>query len=427
MKQGIRDTPLPQLKKFREDACATFALKSWPTRKNERFKYTDLAACLGTTAWKDFSCNSIDQQVIQTWLAGFLQQLPFTCDHIVFCNGALQKALSTEALFLPTSEFRLAGLAETLADQPEMVLDLLTKEGSYFENWQRAKVSDGVYLKQQGLKSVRPLLILELISECEAKSQLLHHLHLSAGAELQVLQVQINLSKAPVFFNSLWDVHLGDFAQLTKYQVFLESDTSYSLNQELAKNEQNTQYEAWYINLSQALVRHDLKLNLLGYAAAAKLRAVLLGSKAAHLDHHWQVSHLADNTQTDILVHGVADDKSHLVFDGLIHVAEGVRGVIAHETNHNLLRTNTAEIDTKPELEIYSHDVRCIHGATVGNLDADALFYLQSRGFSAEEAVQVLLQSFSTQFLGEIQHPMIKAWIEQLILDKINKSNSFLG
>ena len=416
MNEVDQQTANAKLGQFRAEALATFAQKSWPTRKDETFKYTDLGRWLGAIEWQELmNTSTIPAAEIDQKIADFLKTVPPTFDAAIFLNGTLYQTLGNLNNMGSQSMSIRAHLTE------ETVLRSLTSPGHYIEAWQRAQVTDGLYLKLEEQETRAPLLILELITEIHGKSQLLHHLHLAHEHTLNLVHVQLNLSFGPVWFNTLWDLSL-EAAVLKKYHLFLNTDSTHIVMSEQGTLAEEALFESWYCNLNPSFVRHDLNLHLRGVAAKTKLRAVVLGQAKAHLDHHWHVQHQGDQTETDIVVHGVAEDKSRLVFDGLIEVAKGVRGAIARESNHNLLLSPKAEIDTKPELEIYSHDVVCKHGATIGALAPDALFYLKSRGLSHEEAVAVLVRAFSMQFLPEIELPTIKTWIEALILDKINRN-----
>lgn len=178
-------------------------------------------------------------------------------------------------------------------------------------------------------------------------------------------------------------------------------------------------YEHWLINLSKTKVNYNMNIALQGEGAGTTIRAMILGQDKAQLKHQLRLDHNQNNTRTDILMHGIADHQSKVIFEGLIHVKEKIKGVDAKELLKNLLLTNSAEISVKPILEIYSNEVACAHGASIGDLEEDALFYLQSRGFSNQEAKAILLKSFATQFLPQLNNEALQTWIEQLILERL--------
>lgn len=140
--------------------------------------------------------------------------------------------------------------------------------------------------------------------------------------------------------------------------------------------------------------RGQCVVHLQGQGAKIKIRGIMHGTKNADLQYLLTVNHAADHTESDIEFRGVAEDQSHIVFDGLIKVPPHVKGIIANEQNRNLLLSNGAFVESRPRLEIDSNEVACRHGSTVGDLDVEQLFYLMSRGVSEEEARQILIAAF---------------------------------
>ncbi len=165
--------------------------------------------------------------------------------------------------------------------------------------------------------------------------------------------------------------------------------------------EKAAQVQVEHLQQSESLHREELDVHLRGDGARLKISGLQSGVGRAHLDYQLRVYHEADATGSEVEFSGIADDHSRVIFDGLIHVPAHIKGVDANEQTRNLLLSNTAEIDAKPELEIYSHEIACRHGASVGNLDENALFYLQSRGFSASEARLLLVQAFKARVFDQ--------------------------
>ena len=160
-----------------------------------------------------------------------------------------------------------------------------------------------------------------------------------------------------------------------------------------------------YFNMVQhgLLNRLDLEVDLNEQGAEAKMSGIFLTKDKMHSDHHILVNHHASHTSSDVCVKGVATDKSTAVFNAKAYVAKGIEKISALQSNKNLLLVNTAQINTKPELEIYSDDVICSHGATVGQLDEKEIFYCQSRGIPRAEAVALLTEGFLVEVLSRLQ------------------------
>lgn len=214
------------------------------------------------------------------------------------------------------------------------------------------------------------------------------------------------------------DLNLNAKEKLSIIQILDTDNHLKDFNWTLSIQE-HAHYEHWLINLSKTDVNYKLQVNLEGKAAALKLRCIILGQGKVNLQHQIKVEHQADETKTDILMHGIADDQSRIGFTGLMKVNEKIKNVEAHELLKNLLLSNTAQIEAKPELEIYSNEVACTHGASVGDLDDEALFYLQSRGFNHQEAKNILLKAFTINLLTTLENAKLEAHLEQIILREI--------
>lgn len=167
------------------------------------------------------------------------------------------------------------------------------------------------------------------------------------------------------------------------------------------KQEAGSVFSSVHLMQSGEEHRDVLNIHLLGAGAACQVRVLQMGRAAARLDFDLRVYHEADATVSEIEVRGVARDQSHLKFRGLIYVPPHVKEVVANEQNKNLLLSSKAEVDSKPELEIYSSEVICHHGASVGSLDENALFYLETRGFSELEARDILVEAFMMSLFKE--------------------------
>jgi Fe-S cluster assembly protein SufD len=140
-----------------------------------------------------------------------------------------------------------------------------------------------------------------------------------------------------------------------------------------------------------------------------------LRNACQYIDNHIDIDHIAPHSQSTMLYKGILNHKSRAVFNGRLHVHANAQKIVAHQANHNILLSNDAEIYTKPELEIYADDVKCKHGATVGQLDQDALFYLRSRGIPEAEAIQLLLEGFAEEIMQEITHLGIRIRVNEMV------------
>jgi len=143
----------------------------------------------------------------------------------------------------------------------------------------------------------------------------------------------------------------------------------------------------------------------------------VLNQDQQHVDHHLHVDHLASHGASSMLYKGILDKKSRAVFNGKVYVHPATKQISAHQANHNLLLSNEAEVNSKPELEIYSDDVKCTHGATIGQLDHESLFYLTSRGIEKNEAHKLLIRAFAEEVYSKMDDVMIRQYVQKRMND----------
>ncbi|MEM7081879.1 MAG: Fe-S cluster assembly protein SufD [Pseudomonadota bacterium] len=179
-------------------------------------------------------------------------------------------------------------------------------------------------------------------------------------------------------------------------------------------------YAALTIDLGAQLARHDLGIALNDHNAQCTMLAVYLPHGDQHVDHHTVVHHNTPHTHSQQRYHGVAGTKGHGVFNGKVLVQKDAQKITAEQSNQNILLSEKAAVDTKPELEIYADDVKCSHGATVGQLDPTSLFYLQSRGLSKHDAQRLLVQGFVRDIYSNVHNDTLAAWLDAAILSKLD-------
>jgi Fe-S cluster assembly protein SufD len=149
----------------------------------------------------------------------------------------------------------------------------------------------------------------------------------------------------------------------------------------------------------------------------------VLNHDGQHIDNHIQIDHIAPHGNSKMMYKGILDKKSHGVFNGKIFVHPGAQKTQSNQANHNLLLSSSAEMDTKPEFEIYADDVKCAHGDTVGQLDTESLFYLRSRGIDKDAALKLLTRAFADDVMSRITHPAIAQYMTELLSETLGNDN----
>jgi len=376
-------------------------------------------------AWKYTSLRQLERRTFQPApLAApeidpaLLADIP--SPRMVFVNGRPMEAL-----------FDLRGLppgvqVQTLSDAMSDGQDDLRYLGRRFERSDEifarlnaALADEGVLVRVDDGVQVETPLQLVFISAAGGSDLAWHHRHLielRAGAALGVVEHHLDAGDAAHLGNTLVHVHLAQDAVLSHARVQADGSRATALLRTDAVLARNAQYRRVDLELGAALSRHELNVRLEGDNAQLTANGVLLGNGRRHVDTRLGIEHIARDTASEMVWRGVAANRSRVVFHGGIHIRAGADGTDANLSNKNLLLSADAEIDTQPTLVIDADEVKAAHGATVGQLDANALFYLRSRGLPAQQAQQLLSAAFCHEPLNVLDARLTEQLRRQLDL-----------
>lgn len=255
-----------------------------------------------------------------------------------------------------------------------------------------------------------PIYIHNLATQLE-KSTLLEAkilIILEENSSATIVQVFQSEQASNYWRKQITEINLAANAQLNYYQIQTENETSLHTHEISVEQARDSQFNSFTLDNGGGIVRTDLHTKLQAENARCQLHGIYLVKNKQHVDNHTNIEHLSPHTQSTELYKGIATDQSRAVFNGRVYVAPHAQKVISAQHNKNLLLSKKAEIDTKPELEIYADDVQCAHGATVGQLDHDAIFYMSTRGMSEDVAKQLLIYAFAREMLDNIDNPEVK-------------------
>jgi Fe-S cluster assembly protein SufD len=363
-------------------------------RRIEAWKYTSLRPVAETK----FQRDTAPRHEAETILAG----LPLLDGpRIVFVDGVLRKDLSV---------LLGAGFAR-FADQPDFgTLTWPDREPLVALNTMLAE--DGAVLD---VPAGHDAGIVQLISIAtgDADFHPRHSIHLGENARLTLLE--ISAGQGTYLLNTVAEIHVADGAALTHIRLQDEATTAFHVSTTYADVQAGGTYDSFTLNIGARLSRTEVHAQLSGSGAAAHLNAAQLLAGSQHADFTSVVQHTAPNCQSRQTVKNVLDGRSRGVFQGRIEVARAAQKTDGYQMNQALLLSPYAEVDTKPELEIFADDVKCSHGATVGELDADQIFYLRSRGVPEAEARAILVRAFLTEALDAVTDETIHARLEAAV------------
>lgn len=222
------------------------------------------------------------------------------------------------------------------------------------------------------------------------------------------------------FVNAVTEVVLKDGAQLRHYRVQRENHSTFHVSRTAAELGRGSSFNTTSINFGGQLARHDVSVVMDAEGAECWVDGLYLAGQNQHTDTHSTIDHRQPHCNSHQLYKGILDGNARAVFNGKVYVREGAQKTDAMQTNKNLLLSTNARVDTKPQLEIYADDVKCAHGAAVGQIDEDELFYLQARGINPELGRSLLTYGFAEEVIGKIELESIRAELDQIVLHRLH-------
>ncbi|WP_394004384.1 Fe-S cluster assembly protein SufD [Luteimonas sp. WGS1318] len=374
-----------------------------PGPRSESWKYTSLRA-LERRQFAAVSGNE-DAQVDPALLAGI------PAPRVVFVNGVAAPALSDPGV-------PVAGLTIDATPRVQTLPVIEDRADAVFARFNDALARDGVAISVDAGARIDVPVHLVFIG-APAAADLVWHLrhHVALGADAALTLVEHHLDTAPHrhLDNSVVSLRLADRAELHHVRIQGRDAGATSMLRTDAELQAASAYTRVDVESGGALSRHELDVRLLGDDARLTANGVLLASGRAHVDTRLGIRHIAKNTACALTWRGIGDQRGRVVFHGGITIDAGADGTDARLSNKNLLLSANAEIDTQPVLVIHADEVQAAHGATVGQLDPGALFYLRSRGLPAADAQRLLTTAFVREPLIAIDDPALREQAEQLL------------
>ena len=405
---------------LRQQAAEDWLQASWPTRKTEHWKYTPLLP-LQKDGFKHWAKATSDWQ-------SAVEFIDLDATRLVFVNGVFDAANSSA---LPEGVVRFCDATDSARALIQQHLGKVVDcDRHLFATLSNAWAADGVLVhvpRNQALE--KPVYIVHVstpgVEPAIANQRVLVVLEESARAEI----IEHYLSTDAVqnsFVNSLSEMVVGDNAELQHYRLNLEEENLLHLGGVHVNLLRNARLRAFTLAQGSRLKRIDYQVNHRGAGADLNLQGIYLPRNNQVVDYHTNVQHCVPHCTTNEIFRGIIADSAHAVFNGRIHIFPDAQKTLAELSNKNLLTSNKAEVDTKPELEIYADDVKCAHGATVSQLNATALYYLQSRGVSRQEAEVMMSFGFINELLQDIAEPAVQDYLLPRLARLFGRDGEFL-
>ncbi len=407
----------------RASAMERFEQLGFPTVRDEEWKYTNLA----TLAKDDFVPASSDELDVEDPQSRF-GVAETTGTHLIVVNGFLREDLSVTTglgTVVATDLFNAAADAR----YNKLVRKYLARNAGYHNNGltalNTAFIQSGVFLWiPKNVRLETPLQITFVADGAEQNSANFPRLLIVAeeNSSATVIENFISNGNARYFTNAICEIVLKDGAHLEHYRLQRESKEAFHISTTSAELFRSSRYDTTSINLGAQLARHDVSVILDQEGAETSVDGLYMAGQNQHTDTHSVIDHKQPHCSSHQLYKGILDDNARAVFNGKIFVREGAQKTDAMQTNKNLLLSDKARVDTKPQLEIYADDVKCAHGAAVGQIDPEELFYLETRGINPELGRNLLTYGFAEEVIGKIKIHSVRSELDELVLRQLHTS-----
>jgi Fe-S cluster assembly protein SufD len=413
------------LQTLRQEAFARFAETGFPTTHDEDWRFTNVSEVSGTP-FELAGAETVSKEQLEPFSASqFASQL-------VFINGLYSEKLSTLAA-MPKG-VRVASLAAQLRIDPAAIEPHF---GRYL-NYQRdafcalntAFAEDGVYVHvPQGVIVEDPIYVL-YVTAPGAAPQMNHPRNLivaEQNSQVTVVEDYVSLGEGISFSNAATELVAADNANVSHYMVVREGAGANNFSTLRIQQGRSANVSTHSLLLSGSLIRNNVHPVLAGEGSECLINGLFMANGRQTMDNYMLVEHASPHCDSRQFYNGILNGQSHGVFHGRIIVHKDAQKTDAKQTNRNLLLSDDAQIDTKPQLEIYADDVKCTHGATIGQFDDNALFYLRSRGLPEASARHLLLLAFANECLDRMSSPQMRDHLEKMVVAALPGAAAFSG
>jgi len=409
---------------IKDHAIKVFETEGFPSKKDENWKYTSL----NSVTKPDYSLvshadDAIEFKDVKQYFLNDIDTFK-----IVFIDGVYSSYLSET-----THDGVDVCLLSSALTKPKFkqVIDvyfnkIAKKESLTALNTAFAK--EGAYIYVPKSRAVnKPIQIVHLSTGSEANLMLQPRNLIVAeeNAEVQVIERHQSLSSNAVFTNSVTEIYAGKHARVDYYKIQNDKENASLIDNTHIDQQESSEVSVHTFSFGGKLTRNNLNYYQNGEHINSILKGVTIIEDKQHVDHNTLVHHRQPNCESHQDYKGIFDDRATGVFNGKVVVDDIAQKINAYQSNNNILVSDKASINSKPQLEIFADDVRCSHGCTIGQLDEDALFYMRTRGIGKKEGRALLMYAFANNVLESVKIPQLKARITNLIAEKLGVNIGF--
>ncbi len=376
--------------------------KAIPSKKDEKWQYTNIEPCIEKSL--ELFARKNDRKISKKSNNPLIEKNNDKDIIIYYHNGYFfsQQNLPNYIKTLSTSE------------EPETFKSLLDRKSSnLISDLNILMLSDVLVIETLKNQKIDDIIHIVICSDNEKNINPRFIFKLQENSSITIFQHQ--LASHDSVTNGLSDINCGDHSSLELYKIIDENDNGYQIDTQNITLAKNSRLNLFTLDLGAEISRTNINANLVEKNASINIHALFSSRNKLHIDNQIMIKHIAEECRSSMNYRGIMQDNSTGVFGGTVYVDKNAIKTQSDMTNRNLLLSDNARINSKPVLEIYNDDVQCSHSATSGHLDYDKLFYIQSRGVCEKEARDILIQSFSDEFINKITNRRIRNVFQETI------------
>ena len=411
---------LSWLRDLRQSGFSRFTEKGFPTTHDEDWRFTNLSG-IAQTPFRLVRNNGRHRWASHPEIFEAYHIEGAACE-LIFVDGRIAASFSVQ--YLPKG-VHVGSLAAELKNNPGAIEPHLGRyldiERDPFSALNTAFIEDGAYVNiPKGVVLEAPIHLL-FVSTVQDTPSITHPRNLIVAEEnsqLTVVEDYVSLGGGEALCNTVTELVAGDHSVVSHYMIEREHVNTYNVSTLRIQQGRSADVASHSVLIGGALVRNNVHPVLNGEGGECLINGLFIGNGRQHLDNYMLVEHASPHCASRQFYNGILGDRAHGVFHGRIIVHKDAQKTDAKQTNRNLLLSDTAQIDTKPQLEIYADDVKCTHGATIGQIEESALFYLRSRGIDEAAARTLLLVAFASECLDRMKDGPVRTHVERLVQDQ---------
>jgi Fe-S cluster assembly protein SufD len=414
---GESKSPVHQLRK---KAIKDFSQLNFPTKKDEEWRFTNISPLLKHKFNPVIKAPYVAKEEVDRFRFNGLK-----CSMMVFVNGFFSEELSNISSL--KDKITINSISAAIKENNPQIQNHFNKYADsstqIFTALSTAYTMDGAFIHVPANAIIEEPIHILFLSSSKDEKILSHPRNLIVAenkSQVSIIEHYAGLDDSIYFTNAVTEISAGENAVVHHTKIQEESKSSFHIARMETVQERNSCFTSNMISLGSAITRNDFNTRFNGTGGESELNGLFLIDGSQLFDAHTLIDHASPNCNSHELYRGILDGKSRGVFNGKVIVRKDAQKTNAFQENNNIILSNEALVNTKPQLEIFADDVKCSHGATVGQLDNEAMFYLKSRGIGEEKSRDILIHAFASDVVRRIKIDKIKDHIENILTEKFN-------